>query len=103
MRIIAAKRYLITTDDTYRATLSPSSLRSLEVQGGQMSDAELAAFREDPHWEGAVALRRWDDEAKDPAATTRPFSAFEPMLRDLAAPQWVAVSSDEGGRRDPHS
>jgi predicted HD phosphohydrolase len=81
---VAAKRYLVATDPAYFATLSPSSVRSLEVQGGAMSDAEVAAFRALPGWEGAVRLRIWDDLAKDADASPRPFAHHEPMLRALA-------------------
>ncbi len=61
---VAAKRYLCTVDPDYRTTLSQPSLTSLELQGGNMSDDELADFRQSPHWEAALRLRRWDDAAK---------------------------------------
>ena len=81
---VAAKRYLVATDPDYGATLSPSSVRSLAVQGGPMTEDECRAFERDPGWEAAVKLRRWDDEGKVAGAATRSFAEFEPMLRRLA-------------------
>jgi predicted HD phosphohydrolase/ectoine hydroxylase-related dioxygenase (phytanoyl-CoA dioxygenase family) len=81
---VQAKRYLVATDPDYAAGLSPSSIRSLQIQGGAMSAQELASFRADPHWEQAVRLRLWDDLAKDGNAKTRPFQAFHELLRGLA-------------------
>ncbi|MFK0153692.1 HD domain-containing protein [Streptomyces sp. NPDC090499] len=63
---VPAKRYLVATDPAYRALLSPASIASLKVQGGPMDEAEAAAFAAHPMAGDAVALRRWDDAAKDP-------------------------------------
>src|SRR5215471_663892 len=41
---VPAKRYLTATDPGYFATLSPGSVRSLELQGGPFSPAETAGF-----------------------------------------------------------
>lgn len=61
---VAAKRYLCATDPAYHAALSPASKRSLELQGGPMSPAEVTAFEKNPHYAAALQLRRWDDQAK---------------------------------------
>jgi predicted HD phosphohydrolase len=81
---VAAKRYLVATEPGYFATLTPSSVRSLEVQGGPMSATEQAAFRAQPGWEGALRVRRWDDLAKVPDAPTRRFADYHDLLRGLA-------------------
>lgn len=81
---VAAKRYLVATEPSYAGTLTPSSSRSLAVQGGPMSEAECAAFRTLPGWEHAVAVRRWDDLGKDPELEVAPFAAYQPMLARLA-------------------
>ncbi len=81
---VAAKRYLVATDPDYAATLTPSSVRSLEIQGGPMSAEEVAAFERRRGWKEAVKLRRYDDLAKDPAMETPPFASFEGILRRLA-------------------
>jgi len=62
---VPAKRYICTVDRSYYQTLSRASKRSFELQGGFMSASEKAAFEQNPHWERAVQLRKWDDLAKE--------------------------------------
>lgn len=81
---VAAKRWLVATDPAYAALLTPSSTRSLAVQGGPMGPEERAAFEALPGFAAAVQVRRWDDEGKDPEAEVPPFSSYEPLLRRLA-------------------
>ncbi|MBI1349210.1 HD domain-containing protein [bacterium] len=78
---VAAKRYLCAVDPAYRATLSAPSLQSLQLQGGDMSPAEVADFTKMPHFEAAIQLRRWDDEAKVPGEPTPPLDHFVPYLQ----------------------
>lgn len=82
---VAAKRYLVAVDADYGDRLSPASVRSLEVQGGPMSPDEISTFMASPWWADAVALRRWDDEAKRAGRTVLPVDAWLPLLRSLAA------------------
>ena len=42
-----------------------------------------AAFGALPYARDAVAVRRWDDDAKDPAVTPPGFDHFEPLLATL--------------------
>lgn len=63
---VEAKRYLVATSPAYRARLSPASVATLARQGGPHTPAEAAAFEAEPWAEAALALRRWDDEAKVP-------------------------------------
>ena len=79
---VAAKRYLCATEPDYFGKLSPDSVRSLELQGGPMSEGEVAAFRALPYSAEAVRLRRYDEQAKDPRATTPDFDHY---LRHVAA------------------
>jgi len=67
---VDAKRWLCAADPAYFDTLSPASVRSLELQGGPFSEAEAAAFIAQPHAQDALAVRRWDEQAKDPGALT---------------------------------
>jgi [1-hydroxy-2-(trimethylamino)ethyl]phosphonate dioxygenase len=62
--------------------LSPDSVRSLDLQGGPMSAAEVAAFRAQPHAEAAVRLRRFDEGAKIANLPTPPVAHFLPYLRE---------------------
>jgi len=63
---VLAKRYLVTTYPDYRKALSTDSIRSLELQGGAMSENECSQFIALPFAKDAVSLRRWDDIAKNP-------------------------------------
>ncbi|QIN81324.1 HD domain-containing protein [Rubrobacter tropicus] len=89
---VPAKRYLVATDPSYERSLSGTSRRTLEVQGGPMSPEEVAGFEGNPGWRDAAELRRWDDLAKDPDAETPPLEDFEEEL-------WFVVSEHFGGRR----
>jgi gamma-butyrobetaine dioxygenase len=82
---VAAKRYLCGTDPSYYGLLSEASRYTLSVQGGPMDEAEARAFEALPHHRGAVAVRRWDDQAKDPAARPPGLGHFLPLLAALAA------------------
>jgi predicted HD phosphohydrolase len=73
---VAAKRYLCTVEPGYFDSLSDDSIESLALQGGKMSEAEVAAFTREPYWEGALALRRIDERAKDPNGPMPQFGAF---------------------------
>ena len=81
---VPAKRYLVTTDDSYRGRLSTGSTRTLAVQGDAMADAELAAFRTHRYARAAVRLRRADDQAKDPTAIVPDLAAWLPGLERMA-------------------
>ncbi|WP_282775895.1 HD domain-containing protein [Phaeodactylibacter xiamenensis] len=62
---VAAKRYLCTLKPAYYEQLSEASQKSFRLQGGPMSEQEIAAFEQHPFHEAAVKLRGWDDQAKD--------------------------------------
>ena len=80
---VAAKRYLTAVEPEYRAKLSEPSITSLMLQGGPMSAEEQEAFRSNPHWEAAVRLRRYDEEAKVPGARTPTVEEFSELLGQL--------------------
>jgi len=50
------------------------------------ANASRCAFEVLPYAPGAVAVRRWDDQAKDPAVTPPPFAHFAPLLQGLITP-----------------
>jgi [1-hydroxy-2-(trimethylamino)ethyl]phosphonate dioxygenase len=81
---VEAKRYLCTTDPNYLKHLSAPSMQSLQLQGGLMSEEELATFRSHPHFEAAVRLRRWDEAAKDPHLQTAPIEHYATYIRQVA-------------------
>jgi [1-hydroxy-2-(trimethylamino)ethyl]phosphonate dioxygenase len=81
---VDAKRWLCGTDPGYHATLSPGSVRSLELQGGPFAAAEAAVFFAQPYAADAIKLRRWDDLAKDPSVHTTELGSYGELLRGLA-------------------
>ena len=84
---VAAKRYLCSVEGHFER-LARDSRRSLELQGGMMDDAEVAAFRLEPHADAAIRVRRFDDAAKTPSAQTPPFEHFlERYVEPLVDPQ----------------
>jgi gamma-butyrobetaine dioxygenase len=80
---VAAKRYLCASEPGYLGLLSPASVYTLSLQGGPMTSAEAAAFAAGPYTPDAVAVRRWDDAAKDPAAAVPGFASYRPLLEGL--------------------
>ena len=80
---VAAKRYLCTVEPGYRARLSEASEFTLQVQGGPMTDEQAVAFAALPGAADAVAVRRWDEEAKYVDAATPGFEHFRPLLAAL--------------------
>lgn len=80
---VAAKRYLVATEADYAERLSPASVHTLRLQGGLMSPEEIVAFEANPHCGAAVALRRFDEAAKDASVTAPPLSAYRERIRRL--------------------
>ncbi|GHD58278.1 phosphonate degradation HD-domain oxygenase [Jeongeupia chitinilytica] len=81
---VAAKRYLCAVEPGYLAALSAASRASLALQGGVMDGLEADRFAANPHARAAVALRRWDDEAKVAGKTTPPLAHFLAIARSAA-------------------
>ena len=81
---VPAKRFLVTTRPEYRALLSPDSIMTLAAQGGDLTDAEVAAFTTNPWWEAMVALRIADDGAKDPHVVVPPFEHWIDAIHSLS-------------------
>lgn len=73
---VAAKRYLCTVEPDYFGKLASDSVRSLELQGGLMSAEEIETFRAHPQHAEAVRVRRFDEAAKDPRASTPDFDYY---------------------------
>jgi phosphonate degradation associated HDIG domain protein len=80
---VAAKRYLCAVDPAYFATLSPASRHTLGVQGGPMTPEAVRRFHDRPCRADAVALRLWDDLAKDPDVAVPAFDTYRDLLRGL--------------------
>ncbi len=81
---VVAKRYLTAARPGYLAELSAASVRSLELQGGPMSPAELREFEANPHFVATVKAREYDDRAKRVGFATPPFDHFRKYLEAVA-------------------
>ena len=81
---VDAKRYLCFAEPGYFDGLSEASKRSLELQGGIFTEGQARVWIAQPFAEEGVALRRWDDRAKDPAAETPPLSHFQQIVERVA-------------------
>ena len=62
---VQAKRYLTFKNPEYYQQLSEASKRTLEFQGGRMSEAEAQAFEKDELFELSIRMRKWDELAKE--------------------------------------
>jgi predicted HD phosphohydrolase len=80
-----AKRYLVTTDASYRDHLSRRSVATLRVQGGLLDPTERASFERRPEFVALLALRRADDAAKDPGRTVPPLEHWRATVAELAS------------------
>ena len=80
---VSAKRYLCCRKPAYYRRLSPASKGTLEWQGGPMSDAEATAFEQDPDFKYFLALRNWDELAKEPDACVPDLDHYRPMIAHL--------------------
>ena len=85
---VAAKRYLCAVDANYHSCLSPTSMRSLRLQGGAFSAEQFVEFRCSKYGESAVAVRRWDDIAKTPGLVTPGLEHFQDTL------DWIVNSGN---------
>jgi len=80
---VAAKRYLCAVVPRYYGKLSAASVYTLALQGGPMTAEEAAEFETLAYAGAAVAVRRWDEAAKNPASDGPEFDHFRPLLHSL--------------------
>lgn len=73
---VASKKYLCATRPDYFETLSAASVHTLRIQGGPMTDEEIAEFEKNPNYESAIKVRIWDDTGKDPDMKTETLAHF---------------------------
>lgn len=62
---VQAKRYLTFKYPEYYDHLSLASKKTLEFQGGVMSESEAKIFQDDILFKLSIQMRRWDEEAKE--------------------------------------
>ena len=73
---VEAKRYLCAVRPGYHESLSASSVRSLELQGGVHTPEQAQRFEALPGATHAVLVRTYDDLAKDASASPPNFDHF---------------------------
>ena len=78
---VAAKRYLCATRPDYLRRLSEASVHSLNLQGGPMSDAEVAVFERLPNLDRIIQVRYLDDAGKRAGMKTPAFTHFAPAVQ----------------------
>jgi len=80
---VSAKRYLVSTDPSYKNKLSEASLQTLmQWQGGLMSKEEITAFQNHPFFDDIIKVRLWDEEAKDHHAVLLPLKHFINLIHE---------------------
>ncbi len=82
-----AKRYLVTTEPAYLDRLSPTSVVTLEAQGGRLDERERAALEAEPDLEPVLVLRRADDDAKVPGRVVPGLDRWRPVVEEVVAAQ----------------
>ncbi len=55
-------------------------MRSLELQGGPFTPAQVKAFERNPYHQDAVRVRRCDEKGKDPHLETPNLAYYRPFL-----------------------
>ena len=77
---VIAKRYLCTVDRAYAEGLSLGSLRSWLRQGGALDRVTCLALEREPWVPDVLAIRCWDEAAKEPGVTVPALSAYRDLL-----------------------
>ena len=80
---IAAKRHLVAVDPDYFDRLSPASVHTLHLQGGPFTDDEQIVFLAEPYHQGALRLRRWDEDAKVAGLDVAPLEHYRPIIEAM--------------------
>lgn len=79
---VAAKRYLTFRFPGYYEKLSPASKETLLFQGGIMTEAEANDFEKDPLSDTYIALRKWDEQAKEEHIPLPPLDHYREMMTE---------------------
>jgi putative nucleotidyltransferase with HDIG domain len=61
---VLAKKYLVSKDKDYYDKLSSPSKKTLEYQGGKMTNSEMEIFEQNPDFENSLKVRIYDDMGK---------------------------------------
>lgn len=100
---VLAKRHLVATEPHYLHRLSASSVRSLHLQGGPFLPEQARRFSRLAHAQDAVALRRWDDNAKRPGHPVADLEHWRPVIRRTTITRHDGPAADVSPRDVSHS
>jgi len=79
---VDAKRYLVSTDETYYEKLSDASKKTLEYQGGKMDTKEIEIFEGDIDMLNILGVRYYDENGKKiKVKDLPPIESFIPLLK----------------------
>lgn len=80
---VRTKKYLVYKFPEYKTSLSEASLKTLEYQGGAMTEAEAEKFEKDELFHLHLKMREWDDKAKIPGLKTKSIAEYKLMAFNL--------------------
>lgn len=80
---VQAKRYLTFKYPDYLKQLSEASKKTLEFQGGVMTEKEAIAFEQDPLFEMSILMRKWDELAKETNLPIVPINELKNKARKM--------------------
>jgi len=79
---VDAKRYLTYKFPSYYEMLSVASKTTLGFQGGKMTATEAESFENDPSSFLYIALRRWDEQAKQEQVPLPSLEKYKQLMID---------------------
>jgi phosphonate degradation associated HDIG domain protein len=79
---VDAKRYLTFRFPAYYESLSIASKNTLIHQGGPMGAEEASVFESDPLFERYIALRKWDELAKETNKPLPSLSFYKKLMME---------------------
>merc|ERR1711892_702286 len=80
---VQAKRYLVYKYPDYHSSLSEASKGTLICQGGPMSAEEAAQFESLPNFSAILAMRKWDEAAKDVNIAATDNNKYKDIVRSV--------------------
>lgn len=86
---VSAKRYLTFKYPEYYEGLSETSKNTLEFQGGRMNYDEAMLFEQDDLFEEFIAMRRWDELAKEENLPLQPMDYFKTLMINYLQKQFA--------------
>ena len=80
---VDAKRYLCAVEPEYFSLLSPASVHTLRLQGGEMTKEECRAFEQLSGYKDILKIRRFDEQGKQENRVTPDIDDYRSLLKKL--------------------